>query len=72
MSKIFLLKMQRNNRAGENKAKKNTISGIIQSVIVRKVSLKNSNLMYDKGKQPLEFHDLNATVNGIEIGQKEF
>ncbi|WP_160138989.1 hypothetical protein [Chryseobacterium sp. c4a] len=58
-------------RAGENKAKKNTSSGIIQSVIVRKVSLKNSNLMYDKGKQPLEFHDLNATVNGIEIGQKE-
>lgn len=58
-------------KAGENKGKQNANSGIIQSVLVRKVSLKNSNLTYDKGKQPLEFHDLNATVNGIEIGQKE-
>ncbi|MDN3695706.1 hypothetical protein QWZ06_27490 [Chryseobacterium tructae] len=57
--------------AGESKPKKNIHSGIIQSIIVRKVSLKNSNLIYDKGKQPLAFHDLNATVNGIEIGQKE-
>lgn len=56
--------------AGENKPKKSTNSGIIQSVMVRKVSLKNSNITYDKGKQPLAFHDLNATVNGIEIGPK--
>lgn len=57
--------------AGENKPKKNTNSGILQSVIIRKVSLKNSNLTYDKGKEPLAFHDLNATVNGIEIVPKE-
>lgn len=57
-------------KAGENKAKKNTSPGIIQSVIVRKVSLKNSNIIYDKGKEPLAFHDLNATVNDIEIGTK--
>ncbi|MCS4304226.1 hypothetical protein [Chryseobacterium sp. BIGb0232] len=57
-------------KAGENKPKKSTNPGIIQSVIVRKVSLKNSNLTYDKGKEPLVFHDLNATVNGIEIGPK--
>lgn len=57
-------------KAGEQKQAKNTNSGIIESVIVRKVSLKNSNLIYDKGKEPLAFHDLNATVNGIEIGQK--
>ncbi|WP_232815918.1 hypothetical protein [Chryseobacterium capnotolerans] len=56
--------------AGENKPKKNTNSGVIESVIVRKVSLKNSNLTYDKGKEPLSFHDLNATVNGIEISPK--
>lgn len=56
--------------AGENKPKKSTGSGILQSVIIRKISLKNSNLTYDKGKQPLAFHDLNATVNGIEIGPK--
>ncbi|BAP29700.1 uncharacterized protein CHSO_0663 [Chryseobacterium sp. StRB126] len=57
-------------KAGENKQKKNTNSGILQSVIVRKVSLKNSNLIYDKGKEPLAFHDLNATVNGVEISPK--
>lgn len=57
-------------KAGENTSKKNTNSGILQSVIIRKVSLKNSNLIYDKGKEPLAFHDLNATVNGIEIGPK--
>lgn len=57
-------------KAGEKKQAKNTNSGIIESVIVRKMSLKNSNLIYDKGKEPLAFHDLNATVNGIEIGHK--
>lgn len=57
-------------KAGENKAKKNTSPGIIQSVIVRKVSLRNSNIIYDKEKEPLAFHDLNATVNDIEIGTK--
>ncbi|MDM1554100.1 hypothetical protein HX126_05960 [Chryseobacterium indologenes] len=56
--------------AGENKPKKSTNPGILQSVIIRKVSLKNSNLIYDKGKEPLAFHDLNATVNDIEISPK--
>lgn len=41
--------------------------GIIHSLIVRKASLKNSNITYDKGKQPLSFHDLNATFNDIEL-----
>lgn len=57
-------------KAGENKQKKNVDSGIIGSVIIRKTSLKNSNLIYDKGKEPLAFHDLNAMVNGIEIVPK--
>ncbi|WET47911.1 hypothetical protein PYS58_15170 [Chryseobacterium indologenes] len=56
--------------AGENKPKKSTNPGILQSVIIRKVSLKNSNLIYDKGKEPLAFHDLNAMVNDIEISPK--
>ncbi|WP_185246479.1 hypothetical protein [Chryseobacterium bernardetii] len=56
--------------AGENKPKKSTNPGILQSVIIRKVSLKNSNLIYDKGKEPLAFHDLNAKVNDIEISPK--
>lgn len=57
-------------KAGENKPKKNAGPGIIQSVIVRKASLKNSNIIYDKGNEPLAFHDLNATVNDIELGPK--
>ncbi|MFP3832421.1 hypothetical protein [Chryseobacterium sp. SIMBA_028] len=57
-------------KAGENKPKKNGDSGIIESIIIRKASLKNSNVIYDKGKEPLAFRDLNATINGIEIGPK--
>lgn len=54
-------------KAGETKPIKNPDSGFIQSVIIRKASLKNSNITYDKGKQPLSFHDLNATVNDIKL-----
>ncbi|HCN50646.1 MAG TPA: hypothetical protein DIT10_16415 [Chryseobacterium sp.] len=54
-------------KAGENKQNKNPEPGVIHSVIVRKVSLKNSDITYDKGKQPLSFNNLNATVNNIEI-----
>ncbi|WES96248.1 hypothetical protein P2W68_15495 [Chryseobacterium arthrosphaerae] len=57
-------------KGGENKPVKKSGPGIIQSVIVRKVSLKNSNIIYDKGKEPLAFHDLNATVNNIELSPK--
>ncbi|MBV8327203.1 hypothetical protein [Chryseobacterium sp.] len=53
--------------AGGNRQNKNPEPGIIHSVLVRKMSLKNSNITYDKGKEPLVFHDLNATVNHIEI-----
>lgn len=57
-------------KVGEHKQNKATEPNIIQSVIIRKVSLKNSNITYDKGKEPLAFHDLNATVNQIEIAPK--
>lgn len=57
-------------KAPENKVKKNSGPGIIQSVIVRKMTLKNSDIVYDKGMQPLAFHDLNATFNAIEIAPK--
>jgi hypothetical protein len=57
-------------KAAESKVKKNHGQGIIQSVIVRKMTLKNSDIVYDKGMQPLAFHDLNATVNAIEIARK--
>ncbi len=57
-------------KAGANKPKVNSGPGIIQSVIVRKMSVKNSDIVYDKEMQPLAFHNLNATVNGIEIAPK--
>ncbi|KFF09364.1 hypothetical protein [Chryseobacterium luteum] len=57
-------------KAPENKVKKSSGPGIIQSVIVRKMTLKNSDIVYDKGMQPLAFHDLNATFNAIEIAPK--
>lgn len=57
-------------RAGEHQPKNNSRPEIIKSVIVRKMSLKNSNIVYDKKSQPLAFNDLNATLNNIEIAPK--
>lgn len=49
---------------------KSEIKGIQFPVIVRKVIVKNSNIIYEKGNQPLSFNDLNATINGIELKPK--
>lgn len=57
-------------KAGENKPRVKAGSSGIQSIVVRKLSLKNSNITYDKGSQPLIFNDLNAVVNMIEIAPK--
>jgi len=57
-------------KAARNKIKRKSGQGIIQSVIVRKMTVRNSDIVYDKGAQPLAFHDLNATVNAIEIARK--
>lgn len=57
-------------KAGENKPRVKAGSSGIQSIVVRKLSLKNSNITYDKGSQPLMFNDLNAVVNMIEIAPK--
>lgn len=57
-------------KAGEKTTNKSAGPGIINSFIIRKTSLKNSNITYDKGKQPLTFHDLNATVNDIELSPR--
>lgn len=54
-------------RADAKKQDKTHGPGIIHSVIVRKISLKNSNIIYDNGKEPLAFHDLNATLNVLEL-----
>ncbi|GAA4163872.1 hypothetical protein GCM10022217_33500 [Chryseobacterium ginsenosidimutans] len=58
-------------KAGEIKNnKKANIDGIQFPIIVRKVTLKNSNITYDKGNQPLIFNDLNATINDIQLTSK--
>ncbi|NIF07811.1 hypothetical protein F3J23_20490 [Chryseobacterium sp. Tr-659] len=57
-------------KAGEKKSDKTSTSGIIQSVLIRKTTLRNSDIIYDKGKEPLAFHDLNATLNNIELSPK--
>ncbi|WP_326981641.1 hypothetical protein VUJ46_15530 [Chryseobacterium sp. MYb264] len=54
-------------KAGENKIKKTPKENVINSILVRKVSLKNSNITYDKGSEPLVFNDLNATINDVDI-----
>ncbi|MCD9618501.1 hypothetical protein [Chryseobacterium gleum] len=56
--------------AGEKKQNNAGGPDIVKSIIIRKASLKNSNIIYDKGKQPLAFRDLNATFNGIELSPK--
>lgn len=50
--------------------KKVNLNGIQFPIIIRKVTLKNSNVVYDKGAQPLAFNDLNATINDIELLEK--
>lgn len=57
-------------KAGPEKQNKKPHAGFINSLIVRKLSLKNSNITYDKEKEPLAFHDLNATFNQIEATPK--
>ncbi|KQT24567.1 hypothetical protein ASG22_11260 [Chryseobacterium sp. Leaf405] len=49
--------------------KKNKPSGI-ESVLIRKISLKNSDITYDKGNQPLVFNDLNATIDNVKLTPK--
>lgn len=46
---------------------KPAFEGISFPLIVKNVSLKNSNLIYDKGSQPLTFKDLNANIQNIEL-----
>ena len=54
----------------EIKTKRTPKENKVNSILIRKVSLKNSNLTYDKENEPLVFNDLNATINGIEFTSK--
>ncbi|WEK68725.1 MAG: hypothetical protein P0Y62_12800 [Candidatus Chryseobacterium colombiense] len=50
--------------------KKVEIKGIQFPLIVNKVTVKHSNIVYEKGNQPLKLNDLNASLNHLEIKQK--
>lgn len=47
--------------------KKTEVTGIQFPIVVRKISLKNSNITYESDKKPLTFNALNATVNQLEL-----
>ncbi|REC46064.1 hypothetical protein [Chryseobacterium sp. 5_R23647] len=47
--------------------KKTAVTEIQFPIVVRKISLKNSNITYESDKQPLTFNALNATVNQLEL-----
>ncbi|MBO6185537.1 MAG: hypothetical protein J6O88_12745 [Chryseobacterium sp.] len=47
--------------------KKMEVTGIQFPIVVRKISVKNSNITYESKSQPLTFNDLNATVNQLEL-----
>lgn len=57
-------------KAQEKKGqKKSEIKGIRFPLAVKKVTLKNSNIIYEKD-QPLKFNDLNASLHQLEIKQQ--
>ncbi|SDQ46727.1 hypothetical protein SAMN05421664_1712 [Chryseobacterium soldanellicola] len=57
-------------KAGELKTKKAPKENKINSILVGKILLKNSNITYDKENQPLTFNALNATVNQFQYISK--
>lgn len=59
-------------KAGEDKNdKKGNNDGIQFPIIVRKVTLKNSDITYDKENQPMSFIGLNASINNIHLTSKK-
>lgn len=54
----------------KNKKKANT-NGIQFPVLIRKVVLQNSDIVYSNNNQPLSFQHLNATVNDIQLVSKK-
>ena len=61
-------------KAGEENTKKNKTAdfkGIQFPINVRKVTLRNSDITYDKNNQPLTLNNLNATLSDIELNSKK-
>ncbi|KIC61900.1 DUF748 domain-containing protein [Chryseobacterium taiwanense] len=50
--------------------KKLQLDGVQFPLVVKKVTVRNSNIVYEKGNRPLTFNDLNASLNQLEIKQK--
>ncbi|GAA5092224.1 hypothetical protein GCM10023210_20820 [Chryseobacterium ginsengisoli] len=68
---VFVDNVKGTIKAGEVKDnKKPNLAGIQFPILIRKVTLKNSNITYDKGNQLLIFNDLNATINDIQLTSK--
>ncbi len=61
-------------KAGEANNRTNTqesIKGIQFPIHIRKVTLRNSDVTYDKNNQPLTLNHLNASINDIELNSKK-
>lgn len=63
-----IFKAEEKNKKGP--PKKLQIKGIQFPLVINKVTVRNSNIVYEKGNQPLKFNDLNASLNHLEIKQK--
>ncbi|SIQ09336.1 hypothetical protein SAMN05880574_105107 [Chryseobacterium sp. RU37D] len=57
-------------RIGEKIKRKTKKENNVALILVRKFSLKNSNVTYDKDSEPLAFNELNATINNVEYKSK--
>lgn len=72
VNEVLVNRVKGTIKAGNAKnSKKGDLSGIQFPVTVRKVTVKNSDITYDKDNQPLSFSGLNATANGIRLTSKK-
>jgi len=74
VNEVLMSRVKGKITAGTGKAlthKKPDFNGIRFPIIIRKVVLQNSDIVYSKNNQPLSFQDLNATVNDIQLVNKK-
>lgn len=74
VNEVLMSRVKGKITAGTGKTvnrKKQNFNGIQFPIIIRKVILQNSDIIYSKNNQPLSFQDLNATVNDIQLINKK-
>ena len=74
VNEVLMSRVKGKITAGTGKTvnrKKQNFNGIQFPIIIRKVVLQNSDIIYSKNNQPLSFQDLNATVNDIQLINKK-